>query len=81
VGLFSPNDQLTIGWNTSSIVVDAGVSGQQVFVVLKWEDVAPTQGIWSFQIDITSTTITIGTGSVALYGVVCHLISTYQKVQ
>jgi hypothetical protein len=67
-GLVFAQDQLTIGWNTSSIEVDAGVSGQQVFVVLKWEDVAPTQGIWSFQIDITSTTITIGTGSVALYG-------------
>jgi hypothetical protein len=67
-GLVFAQDQLTIGWNTSSIEVDAGVSGQQVFVVLKWEDVAPTQGIWSFQIDITSTTITIVTGSVALYG-------------
>jgi hypothetical protein len=67
-GLVFAQDQLTIGWNTSSIEVDAGVSGQQVFVVLKWEDVAPTQGIWSFQVDITSTTITIGTGSVALYG-------------
>jgi hypothetical protein len=66
--VFAQADQLTIGWNTSSIEVDAGVSGQQVFVVLKWEDVAPTQGIWSFQIDITSTTITIGIGSVALYG-------------
>jgi hypothetical protein len=32
VGLFSPKHQLTIGWNTSSIEVDAGVSGQQVFV-------------------------------------------------
>jgi hypothetical protein len=67
-GLVFAQDQLTIGWNTSSIEVDAGVPGQQVFVVLKWEDVAPTQGIWSFQVDITSTTITIGTGSVALYG-------------
>jgi hypothetical protein len=66
--VFAQTDQLTIGWNTSSIEVDAGVPGQQVFVVLKWEDVAPTQGIWSFQIDITSTTITIGTGDVALYG-------------
>jgi hypothetical protein len=67
--VFAQTDQLTIGWNTSSIEVDAGVSGQQVFVVLKWEDNAsPTQGIWSFQVDITSTTITIGTGSVALYG-------------
>jgi hypothetical protein len=68
-GLVFAQDQLTIGWNTSSIEVDASVSGQQVFVVLKWEDNAsPTQGIWSFQIDITSTTITIGTGDVALYG-------------
>jgi len=67
-GLVFAQDQLTIGWNTSSIEVDASVSGQQVFVVLKWEDASPTQGIWSFQIDITSTTITIGTGDVALYG-------------
>jgi hypothetical protein len=67
-GLVFAQDQLTIGWNTSSIEVDAGVSGQQVFVVLKWDDVAPDQGIWSFQVDITSTTITIGTGSVNLYG-------------
>ena len=67
-GLVFAQDQLTIGWNTSSIEVDADVPGQQVFVVLKWVDVAPTQGIWSFQVDITSTTITIGTGEVALYG-------------
>ena len=67
-GLVFAQDQLTIGWNTSSIEVDADVPGQQVFVVLKWVDVAPTQGIWSFQVDITSTTITIGTGDVALYG-------------
>jgi len=67
--VFAQTDQLTIGWNTSSIEVDASVPGQQVFVVLKWVDnVAPTQGIWSFQVDITSTTITIGTGDVALYG-------------
>jgi hypothetical protein len=67
--VLAQTDQLTIGWNTSSIEVDASVSGQQVFVVLKWEDNAsPTQGIWSFQIDITSTTITIGTSDVALYG-------------
>jgi hypothetical protein len=64
--VFAQADQLTIGWNTSSIEVDAGVS--QVFVVLKWEDVAPTQGIWSFQVDITSTTITIDISDVALYG-------------
>jgi hypothetical protein len=41
---FRPTDQLTIGWNTSSIEVDAGVSGQQVFVVLKWEDRCPNSG-------------------------------------
>jgi hypothetical protein len=53
-GLVFAQDQLTIGWNTSSIVVDAGVLRTTSFCWLKWEDVAPTQGIWSLQIDITS---------------------------
>ncbi|MEN3038648.1 MAG: hypothetical protein ABDI07_05770, partial [Candidatus Kryptonium sp.] len=57
--------QVTIGWHQSSIEVDAGVSGQQIFVVLK--NNYSTQGVWSFQFDITSTSITLNVGNVDLY--------------
>ncbi len=65
-GLVFAQDQLTIGWHTSSIEVDAGVSGQQIFVVLTWND--NDQGIWSFRVDITSTSISLTMSDVALYG-------------
>ncbi|CUU02999.1 hypothetical protein JGI1_00647, partial [Candidatus Thermokryptus mobilis] len=67
-GFVFAQDQLTIGWHTSSVEVDAGVSGQQIFVVLTWNDVSPSEGIWSFRVDITSTSVTLNTSDVALYG-------------
>ncbi|MFN3134258.1 MAG: hypothetical protein ACK44H_01670, partial [Candidatus Kryptonium sp.] len=57
--------QVRIGWHQSSIEVDAGVSGQQIFVVLN--NSYTTQGVSSFQVDITSTNVTIGVSNVALY--------------
>ncbi|MCX7762930.1 MAG: hypothetical protein N2252_08845 [Candidatus Kryptonium sp.] len=57
--------QVTIGWHQSPIEVDAGVAGQQIFVVLK--NSYSAQGVWSFQFDITSTSITLNTGNVDLY--------------
>jgi len=67
-GFVFAQDQLTIGWHTPSVEVDAGVSGQQIFVVLTWNDVSPSEGIWSFRVDITSTSVTLNTSDVALYG-------------
>lgn len=57
--------QVIIGWHQSSIEVDAGVSDQKIFVVLR--NTYTDKGVWSFQIDITSANVTLTTGSVDLY--------------
>jgi len=57
--------QVTIGWHQSNIEIDAGVSGQQIFVML--QNSYSNQGVWSFKIDITSTSITLNTSNVSLY--------------
>lgn len=57
--------QVRIGWHQSDIEIDAGVSGQQVFVVL--QNQYTSQGVWSFRVDITSTNITITAADVSLY--------------
>ncbi len=61
------SQSVTIGWHQSSIEVDANTSGQQIFVVLNNSYTNPARGVWSFQVDITSTNITIGVGNVNLY--------------
>ncbi len=60
---------LTIGWSVSDVYVETGSSGNQAFVRLDWNDGNPgqTHGVWSWKFDITSTSITINTSSVALH--------------
>jgi hypothetical protein len=68
IALFAPSflfSQVTIGWQLSSIEVDAGVGGQQIFVFLT--NSYSNKGVWSFRVDITSTTVALNTGNVALY--------------
>ncbi len=66
--LLSPSllfSQVTIGWQSSSIEVDASISGQQIFVVLT--NSSTSKGVWSFRVDITSTSVTLNTSNVDLY--------------
>jgi flagellar hook assembly protein FlgD len=60
---------LTIRWSQTSIDVEEGSSGNQAFVRLDWNDGAAGQnyGVWSWQFEITSSSITINSSSVALH--------------
>jgi hypothetical protein len=61
--------QLTIGWSVADVYVERGSSGNQAFVRLDWNDgnAGQTHGVWSWQFEITSPSIAINTGSVALH--------------
>ncbi len=61
--------QLTIGWSVSDVDVETGSTGNQAFVRLEWNDgnSGQTHGVWSWRFDITSSSITINTSSVALH--------------
>jgi hypothetical protein len=66
--VFAQTDQLTIGWQASSVTIEAGVTGEQVYVILNWQD--NNEGIWSFQVDITKTSggYTPVPSQISLYG-------------
>jgi hypothetical protein len=66
--VFAQTDQLTIGWQASSVTIEAGVTGEQVYVILNWQD--NNEGIWSFQVDITKTSgsYTPDPSEISLYG-------------
>jgi hypothetical protein len=60
---------LTIGWSVTDVYVETSSSGNQAFVRLDWNDgnAGQTHGVWSWQFDITSSSITINSSSVALH--------------
>jgi hypothetical protein len=66
--VFAQTDQLTIGWQASNVTIEAGVSGEQVYVILNWQD--NNEGIWGFQLDITKTSggYTPSPSDISLYG-------------
>jgi len=60
---------LTIGWSVDTVYAETGSSGNQAFVRLTWNDgnTGQTHGIYSWQFNITSSSITITPSSVALH--------------
>jgi hypothetical protein len=60
---------LTIGWSVGDVYVETGSTGNQAFVRLDWNDgnAGQTHGVWSWQFDITSSSITINSSSVDLH--------------
>jgi hypothetical protein len=60
---------LTIGWSVGDVYVETSSTGNQAFVRLDWNDgnAGQTHGVWSWQFDITSSSITINSSSVDLH--------------